>query len=120
MKKYFVKPGVSTMVSFDPETQEIDSVDYMNSHVDWMYTIPEDGEIVIDGATKSVKKGDIVIKFYRTSDYKQNNPVIVRNKEWKANIAAEKAYVKKMREDAELKKVSDCCECADCDTCCAA
>lgn len=115
MINYFMKKGVSQIISFDPETENIDSVEYMNSHVDWMYSIPEDGVLSMNGIKKDVKKGDIIIKFYPTIDYESNPFVVIRNKEWKQNIAAEKKYHEELLAKKEADNAESCC--GDCESC---
>lgn len=115
MIKYFMKKGVSQIISFDPETENIDSVAYMNSHVDWMYSIPEDGVLSMNGVEKDVKKGDIVIKFYQTRDYEITPFVVIRNKEWKQNIAAEKKYYEELQAKQKTETSEPCF--GDCEAC---
>lgn len=122
MIKYFLKSNVSQMVSFDTETEEINSVDYMNSRVDWMYNVPADGTVIMNDVEKAVKKGDIVIKFYRTNDYKQNPYVVIRSKEWKQNLDAARKFEEERQkeyENAKLNKLASCENCC-CDECAAA
>lgn len=113
MKKYFVKNGLRDMVQFDSETQNIDVIDYLNSRIDWMYHVPEDGELQIEGKEKiSVEKGDFVILFYMTPGL-PHNAIVIKSKEWKENIEffenREKEYSLK-RELPEAGMEETCCD----------
>lgn len=118
MKKYFLKPGMSGMVSVDAETTNVDMIDYCRTGIDWIYEVPEDGELSVkesDIQNVPVKKGNIVILFY--ADYGlKHRAVVIDNAEWKENMDAYKA---KQLEDA--KKYADpskCYEaCSDCPNC---
>lgn len=121
MIKYFAKPGVSSMIAFNTETEDINTVEYMNTHIDWIYQIPADGVLQLEDGEKNVKKGDFVIKFYKRNEYTMHPVVVVKSTEWKSNIANEQKYNEKMREEAELKvnkklnMANSCCD--DCETC---
>lgn len=119
MIKYFIKPGQRGLIKFDAETEELDSIGYMTTHIDWMYEVPEDGMIQFpepDGTmvTKSVKKYDFVIQFYE-SEGNKHNIIVIKSKEWKENIKSQEAYAEKLRKD-RLKKCN--CEGPCCDECC--
>lgn len=117
MKKFFVKPGMRGLFSYDSETETIDVQDYMSTNIDWAYMVPEDGVLqdVNDGSTSNVKKGDIILQFY-SRPYTQKNVIVIKSKEWKANIKAQEDYKKKQSEENELK--APCCDC--CESCNAA
>lgn len=111
MKNYVIKPGYRGMFSINTENEEVDVIDSMSSHIDWVYDVPEDGVLKItDGETKEVKKGDKVIVFY-SSPYTKNIAVVVTNAEWDENIKLEEEYKNKQKSDTR-------CECSDCETCC--
>ena len=115
MKKYFLKPGTSGMVSVEPETMDISMVEYCRTGIDWIYEVPEDGTLSVndtDIQNMPVNKGNIVILFY--SDYGlKHRAVIIDNKEWEENIEAYKA---KQLEDAK-KYANEAKCCGDCETC---
>lgn len=113
MLKYFLKSGVSQMVAFDPETETIDAVDYLRTNIDWAYYVPEDGVLTMDGTEKAVKKGDIVLKFYPTREFSTNPCVVVRNKEWKQNINAERDYIAKRKAEKTSEPCCDDCKCCE-------
>lgn len=110
MKKYFLKPGVSGMVSVDTETIDINTVDYCRTGIDWIYEVPEDGELSVndtDIQNKPVNKGSIVILFY--ADYGlKHRAVVIDNEEWKENIEAYKA--KQLEEAKKYANETVCCD----------
>lgn len=116
MIKYFVKPGHTGMVSFNSETEDIDCVHYMRSYIDWMYMVPEDGELKANGTTKNVKKGDIVIQFYK-NEGTDTNVIIIKSAEWKKRIKDIEKHDEKMRKELAAKTA---CEprCGECEPCC--
>lgn len=118
MIKYFAKPGVSSMIAFNTETEDINTVGYMNTHIDWIYQIPADGVLQLEDGEKNVKKGDFVIKFYKRNEYNIHPVVVVKSAEWKSNVANEQKYNEKMREEAMLKNDEHCCD--NCAKCCEA
>jgi hypothetical protein len=92
MRNYVIKPGYRGMFLINTENEEVDVIDSMSSHIDWVYDVPEDGILKItDGGTKEVKKGDKVIVFY-TSPYTKNVAIVVNNAEWNENVEFEKEY----------------------------
>ena len=115
MKKYFLKPGVSGMVSVDPETMDVNMVEYCRTGIDWIYEVPDDGTITVkdsDIQNTPVKGGSIVILFY--SDYGlKHRAVIIDNEEWRENI---EAYRAKQQEEAkkyankEIDAEAPCCD----------
>jgi len=116
MIKYFAKPNMSAMVSFNTETEEVNAVDYLNTHIDWVYQVPEDGILQVEDGEKNVKKGDFVIKFYNRREYKMTPVVVVKSAEWKNNIKNEKAYEEERRLEWEAKKNEPCCgDCCECE-----
>lgn len=115
MKKYFLKPGTSGMVSVDPETVDINIVEYKCTGIDWIYEVPEDGVLSVNNTDiqdRPVKKGNVVILFY--ADYGlKHRAIIVDNAEWAENMEAYKA---KQLEDAK-KYANEAKCCGDCETC---
>lgn len=106
-----VCPGHSSMIGYNTETEELLAVDYMRTNIDWVFEVPEDGEI--NDGTK-VKKGDIIIQFYKR-EYNKYDYVVLKDKNWKANIAARKKYEEEQMLKANEKCCDDCCNCA-CET----
>lgn len=108
MRNYVIKPGMRGMFSVNAETNEYDVIDYMRTNIDWVYQVPEDGVVHIQGAgDKEVKKDDILILFY-SAPHVKHQAIVISSEEWKENIASGKEY-----EDS--KKESKSCE--DCDNC---
>ena len=102
MRNYIIKPGVRGVFSMDAELNDFDVIDPIASHIDWVYTIPEDGEVQLkNGAKKQVKKGDVVVVFY-TSPYTKNQFVVVDSEEWRENIKLEDDLTAEQQK--ELKK----------------
>lgn len=111
MRNYVVKPGMRGMFSINKETDEVDVVDCMRTHIDWAYQVPEDGILLLpEGVKKEVKKEDIVVVFY-SAPYSQNIAVVINSDEWKENIKAECEYEKQQKDQ---KKDCTCCECDCC------
>lgn len=118
MSKFFIKSGMRGLFSFDPETENINMSDYIHTAIDWVYEVPEDGELVINnGETKKVKKGDIVIQFYK-SDYRPYDVIVVKSKEWKANIAAERKRDEEERAKWAERENTACDACKICEANC--
>lgn len=113
MIKYFAKPGVSSMIAFNTDTEEINTVDYINSGIDWIYQVPTDGVLQLNNGEKNVKKGDIVIKFYERTEYNMTPVIVIKSTEWKNNILNKHKY----EEEARLKRDCACEDCAK-DLCC--
>lgn len=108
MRNYVIKPGYRGMFSMDKENEEVDLIDSMRSHIDWVYDVPEDGVLKItNGETKEVKKGNKVIVFY-ASPYTKNIAVVVDSAEWNENVLLEEEY------NNDQKNKSCCGEC-DCE-----
>lgn len=113
MRNYIIKPGVRGVFSMDAELNDFDVIDPIASHIDWVYTIPEDGEVQLkNGAKKQVKKGDVVVVFY-ASPYTKNQFVVVDSEEWRENIKLEDEYKEAQKQS---DNESQCCDCVDC--CC--
>lgn len=113
MTKYIIKPGMRGLFSVNHEENKFDVIDYMHTNIDWAYQVPEDGELIVEDEMMQVKKDDIVIVFY-SRPYKIHKAIVIDSKEWKDNIAAEKAY----EEEQRSKKTSDCCDGGSCCECC--
>ena len=116
MNKYITKDGISVLISFNTETEEVSAVDYLRTHIDWVYQIPEDGVLQTENGEKTVKKGDIVIKFYPCREYPITQAIVIRNTEWKNNIKNERLYNESLRKEFALKEnesdaVSACSDC---------
>lgn len=111
MKNYIVKPGTRGMFSVDTENVEnVDVVETINSHIDWIYRIPENGVVMCEGQKKDVVAGDLVIMFYK-SPYCKNIAIVVHNDEWNENILLEKEYNhNKLSESCTNEYCPDCAE----------
>lgn len=84
------------------------------SNIDYMFIAPEDIEVRYKVGTKThvlnANKGDIIIAFYKR-DCIKNQIIVVKNKEWKANIASMLAEEAANRVRDE--KMANMC-CGDC------
>ena len=116
MNKYITKAGISTLIAFNTETEEVSTVDYLRTHIDWVYQIPEDGVLQTENGEKTVKKGDIVIKFYPCREYPITQAIVIRNAEWKNNIKNERLYNESLRKECISKECDDDTQkiCHDC------
>lgn len=113
MSKYLIKDGNRGM--FKVGTDDIDVVDYFSSGINWIYQADDDGTVTYkykeQTYTVDVKKGDIVIQFYRKEGRKY--PVIIINDEkWKENI--EGVNQADLKRAEEMKQ--QCCDgkCLNC------
>lgn len=86
------------------------------SDIDYMFVAPEDIEVRYKVGTKThvlnANKGDIIIAFYKR-DYIKNQIIVVKNKEWKANIASMLAEEAANRVKNE-KMANACCDDCEC------
>lgn len=98
----------SSMVINDDN--EFNALDHVSPNIDWIYIAPQDMELHYknaDGsvATKSAKKGDIIIQMYsRDFEGSENyqSIIVVSDSEWKNNI---EIY------DNACKPKNPCCDC---------
>ena len=107
MNKYIAKAGINTLIAFNTETEEVSAVDYLRTHIDWVYQIPEDGVLQTESGEKTVEKGDIVIKFYPCREYPITQAIVIRNAEWKNNIKNERLYNESLRKECISKECDD-------------
>lgn len=106
MSKYLVRRGIRGM--FKVNQDEIDITDYINTGIDWIYKVDDDGTVTCkdkDGDyTIDVKKGDLVIQFYYHEGRK--HPIIaIHNDEWNENIEGV--------EQVDLSRIKKCDACTD-------
>lgn len=112
MKNYFIKPGFRGMFSINKETEDIDVVNNIYSHIDWVYMVPEDGVLTMpDKTKKNVKKDDFVIAFY-SAPYAKYTAVVVESSEWAENIRLESEYER--QKEANKETLSDNTDCGCC------
>lgn len=92
MKNYIIRPGTRGMFSVNTENvEDVDIIEPIRSHIDWVYAVPEDGVLNVANNKKAVKKGDVVIVFYK-SPYSKNIAIVVNSDEWNENIVLENEY----------------------------
>lgn len=105
-------------VIIDFNKNDVTLLENTPSDINYMFVAPEDIEVRYKVGTKThvlnANKGDIIIAFYK-HDYIKNQIIVVKNKEWKANIAsmlAEEAAIQ-----AKDEKMANMC-CDDCECNC--
>lgn len=81
--------GKPVIVDFNKN--DVTQLDNVTDNIDFIFVAPEDIEVRYKVGTKThvlnANKGDIIITFYKR-DYIKNQIIIVKNKEWKVNIAS--------------------------------
>lgn len=109
--KSFGKP-----VIVDFNKNDVTLLENTPSNIDYMFVAPEDIEVRYKVGTKThvlnANKGDIIIAFYKY-DYIKNQIIVVKNKEWKANIASMLAEEAANRVKNE-KMANACCDNCEC------
>ena len=105
--------GKPVIVDFNKN--DVTQLDNTPSGIDYMFVAPEDIEIRYKVGTKThvlnANKGDIIITFYKR-DYIKNKIIVVKNKEWKANIAS--MLAEEAANQAKNEKMANMC-CDDCE-----
>ena len=106
--------GKPVIVDFNKN--DVTQLDNIPLNIDYLFVAPEDIEVRYKVGMKThvlnANKGDIIVSFYKRSCIK-NRVIVVKNKEWKANVASILA-----EEAANLtrnqKIVSMCCDDCPC------
>ena len=108
--------GKPVIVDFNKN--DVTQLDSFPSNIDYMFIAPEDIEIRYKVGTKThvlnANKGDIIITFYKRS-YVKNQVIVVKNKEWKANVAS--FLAEEAADQAKSEKMANMC-CGDCNCDC--
>lgn len=102
--------GKPVIVDFNKN--DVTQLNNITSYIDYIFVAPEDIEVRYKRGIKThvlnANKGDIIISFYK-DDYIKNQVIVVKNKEWKANVvnilAEESANLARNQ-----KIVSMCCD----------
>lgn len=117
MRNYIIKPGTTGLFSIDVDSMKstddmkFDVAKPINSHIDWVYTVEEDGVLNLpNNVKKDVKKGDVVILFYE-APYTKNQVVVISSDEWIENITTEREYMANAKPTCD-----DCGKCTE--SCC--
>nr|DAH40523.1 MAG TPA: hypothetical protein [Caudoviricetes sp.] len=104
--------GKPVIVDFNKN--DVEPLDNIPLNINYLFVAPEDIEVRYKVGTKThvlnANKGDIIVSFYK-DDCIKNPIIVVKNKEWKANIAstlAEEAAIQ-----AKKEKMANMC-CGDC------
>lgn len=109
--KSFGKP-----VIVDFNKNDVTLLENTPSNIDYMFVAPEDIEVRYKVGTKThvlnANKGDIIVSFYK-DDCIKNPIIVVKNKEWKANIASMLAEEAANRVKNE-KMANACCDNCEC------
>ena len=109
MIKYIKKDRNSSLLKFNTETQDIDTIDCTSSNIDWLWIIDEDGEL--NG--EPVFAGDIVIMMYRidTNTDISDNILIVKDETLRNYYKKVTEYYKELKTKQNNLEDS-CAECA--------
>lgn len=108
------------VVKFDTETSDINVIEYEYQSIRRVTMLDEDGEATIGDKVYNVKKGDIVVSFYKNNDTDIDH-VVLKNKDWKKRIIQmHEAEQKRKEEWAKKQKDGDavCPEGCDCECVC--
>lgn len=110
MIKYLDVTNRGGFIKFDKENEKMSALDNVNSNIDWVWIIDEDGEF--NG--KEVKKGDVVFKMYSTTSNCNEREYIILKDE------TLKDYYRRLKEfyDNQRKSISKCCDCECCSDSC--
>lgn len=115
MIKYFCAANELCVYSLDKDSEDIKRID--NFYADYMYYIPEDGELTYtktDGSKvkRSVTKGTLILKMYPISRDADKELIFVENDELKDyyNRLLEKRK-EEMEEKAAGNPCNSCCDC---------
>lgn len=119
MKTLYLTNGTGMYI--DTENNTVDKAQGEIERISRIYLMTEPTHIVFgEGEYKrelDAKKDDIVIVFYNRTDFKEQ-VVIVKSKDWVANIKAYNKAEQERKEEWALKQGT--CECCDCEAkCCA-
>lgn len=108
------------VVKFDTETSDINVIEYEYQSIRRVTMLDEDGEATIGDKVYNVKKGDIVVSFYKNNDTDIDH-VVLKNKDWKKRIIQlHEAEQKRKEEWAKKQEDGDdsCPDCCDCERVC--
>ncbi|MBO5425005.1 MAG: hypothetical protein J6A25_05785 [Lachnospiraceae bacterium] len=107
MKQYFISSGRCFWVEGeDINSLKIKKIDGINSHIDWVHYISEDGVIRIEDKLHQVKSGDLIITLYPPKGEKgERDIVIISNETWSKNILAWDDYYR----EREHQNNCECC-----------
>lgn len=108
--------GKPVIVDFNKN--DVTQLNNITSYIDYIFVAPEDIEVRYKRGIKThvlnANKGDIIISFYK-DDYIKNQVIVVKNKEWKANVvnilAEESANL--ARNQKIVSMCCDDCQCAE-------
>lgn len=111
--------GKPVIVDFNKNN--VTQLNNITSYIDYIFVAPEDIEVRYKRGVKThvlnANKGDIIISFYK-DDYIENQVIVVKNKEWKANVAsilAEEAA--NLARNQKMVNICYDCECPNCSPC---
>ncbi len=105
--------GKPVIVDFNKN--DVEPLDNIPLNINYLFVAPEDIEVRYKVGTKTyvlnANKGDIIISFYK-DDWIKNPIIVVKNKEWKANIAS--TFAEEAAIQAKNEKMANMC-CDDCE-----
>lgn len=111
--------GKPVIVDFNKN--DVTQLDNTPSGIDYMFVAPEDIEVRYKVGTKTrvlnANKGDLIITFYKHNSHIKNYVIVVKNKEWKDNVAS--MLAEQAAEQTKSEKLASMC-CDDCEygVCC--
>lgn len=107
----------SGFVHYNPETEDIRSLDTDRDAVNRVLLVNEECDFCIDDKKMHVVPGDIVITFWEKMY--PNRAIVVKSEEWKENILKYREYEEKQKEAWALKQKNECSKCDNtCDNAC--
>jgi len=113
MKKFIITDSGS--VCFDPETEEISTVNSRREGISRIWIAEEPMTVAVKKFGKEyelqAKKGDIIISFY--DETFPSPAIIVKSKDWVKNIET----YDKIQAEYEAKRKAGCTKCDACDAC---
>lgn len=115
MKNYICTGHSALLTMQDNDVNTISTLAYTGTNIDWSWVIEEDGNLIFEGESYPVKKGDIVLLLY--ANYKEGKESR-KNREI-AILSNDKLYevwLKNKQYEDELmsKRAKHCDECGPC------
>lgn len=113
--KNYICTGNSTLLTMqDNDVNTISALAYTGTNIDWSWVIEEDGNLIFEGKSYPVKKGDIVLLLY--ANYKEEKKSR-KNREI-AILSNDKLYevwLKNKQYEEDMRKT--CVKCDACGSC---
>lgn len=114
MKTYLLNPDTSDMLCFEDTDKTVSCVRAFGHHVRQALPIMEDGILkVSEEDVRNVSKGDVVVLFWKNSNYTKSSVIVIKSPEWFENILAEFEFENKRSERSILLDECDSAYCND-------